>query len=157
MNRLGRKITGGVKKLGKKVDGTAHMLGKKADGVVNKAEHLNNAVLKQSGALLNGLDKGLTVGTRILSAANAAGLGAVPGVGQASMALERGGKTALAGVKIRLRKFEKILNRSQNVHLIKLIKELTNWKNLTLGKWPPRLFVMPRPIIRTTPNELLHN
>lgn len=98
MNRLGRKITGGVKKLGKKVDGTAHMLGKKADGVVNKAEHLNNAVLKQSGALLNGLDKGLTVGTRILSAANAAGLGAVPGVGQASMALERGGKTALAGV-----------------------------------------------------------
>jgi hypothetical protein len=98
MNRLGRKITGGVKKLGKKVDGTAHMLGKKADGVINKAESLNNQVLKQSGALLNGVDKGLTVGTRILSAANAAGLGAVPGIGQASMALERGGKTALSGV-----------------------------------------------------------
>jgi hypothetical protein len=98
MNRLGRKVTGSVKKLGKKIDGTAHMLGKKADGVVNKAESLNNQVLKQSGSLLNGLDKGLTVGTRILSAANAAGLGAVPGVGQASMALERGGKTALSGV-----------------------------------------------------------
>jgi hypothetical protein len=98
MNRLGRKITGGVKKLGKKIDGTSHMIGKKADGVINKAESLNNQVLKQSGALLNGLDKGLTVGTQILSAANAAGLGAVPGVGQASMALERGGKTALTGV-----------------------------------------------------------
>lgn len=98
MNRLGRKITGGVKKLGKKVDGTAHMLGKKADGVINKAETINTQLIKDSGAVLKGLDKGLTVGTRILSAANAAGLGAVPGVGQASMALERSGKTALAGV-----------------------------------------------------------
>jgi hypothetical protein len=98
MNRLGKKITGGVKKLGKKTDGAIHKLGHKADGVINKAEKLNEQVIKQSGSVLKGLDKGLTVGTKILSAANAAGLGAVPGIGQASMALERGGKTALTAV-----------------------------------------------------------
>lgn len=87
---LGKKFHKAFSKMGQKVSHTVQTIGTKIDKGID-------TVAKQSGKFTNGLVKGTGIASRILDAANMAGLSAVPGVGNASMALAEGLKSAHQG------------------------------------------------------------
>lgn len=69
---LGKKFSRAFHSLGKKVSNTVQTVGSKIDKGID-------TVAKQSGKFTNGLVKATGIGSRILDAANMAGLGAVTG------------------------------------------------------------------------------
>ncbi len=69
---LGKKMHKAFHSVGKKISHTVQTVGTKIDKGID-------AVAKGSGKLTNGLVKGTGIASRILDAANAAGLGAVTG------------------------------------------------------------------------------
>ncbi len=69
---LGKKLGKSFHSLGKKISHTTQSIGTKIDKGID-------AVAKGSGKLTNGLVKGTGIASRILDAANMAGLGAVTG------------------------------------------------------------------------------
>lgn len=91
---LGKKFHKAFNKMGSKISHTVQTVGTKIDKGID-------TVAKQSGKVTNGLVKGTGIASRILSAANMAGLSSIPGIGNASMAAEQAMKRAHQGaVKI---------------------------------------------------------
>lgn len=107
---LGRKFSKAFHSVGKKISHTVNKIGEKVDQGIDK-------VAKVSGKFTNGLVKGTGIASRILDAANMAGLGAVTGglSVTAGEALKRAHQGAVKIDNARDKLADKLKNKRANI------------------------------------------
>ncbi len=125
---LGRKLHKSFHSLGKKVSHTVQTVGTKIDKGID-------SVAKTSGKFTNGLVKGTGIASRILDAANMAGLGAVTGglSVQAGEAMKRAHQGAVKIDDVRDKFADKLKDKRANL-FNKVDNKLNNGINNVQGK-----------------------
>jgi ElaB/YqjD/DUF883 family membrane-anchored ribosome-binding protein len=123
VNMLGDKAQNVLKQVDNKVSGAINSVDKFADNTINKANNVAQNLVNKSGVATNILRKVATVGDKVLSFANRAGLADVPGIGLLSTVAEAGTgalrKTAVGLDKKRDNLAEKIGSKTNALKLEK--------------------------------------